>query len=167
MAFFAVLLVLATPFIEIALFIKVGQWIGVLPTIGLTLLSTMAGLAIVRAQGLSNLMAIQRAMGRQELPFGGVIHAVFIALAGFLLALPGFFTDGIGLLLLIPPVRTWLGRLMVSRLQFTVQAGAHRQDFTGASPTVVDGEFWEEENMSAQRRGPDPLPPPLPPKAND
>jgi UPF0716 protein FxsA len=171
------LLFLATPFIEIALFIEAGRQLGVLPTIGLTILSTIVGLAIVQKQGLSNLMKMQSALSREEMPIAQIIHAMFLALAGLLLIIPGFFTDFLGLLLLIPPIRAFVGRRILTNMRMTMHSGSgtsfHAGDtgnFHSASQDdVVEAEFWEVSGDKATGQNPR-LPPKiqgLPPKAND
>lgn len=62
------LLILALPFIEIALFIKVGGWIGVWPTLGLVILSAVVGTAVVRAQGVQQLRRLQTAVEENRDP---------------------------------------------------------------------------------------------------
>lgn len=102
------------PIIEIALFILVGGAIGVLPTILLVILSAVAGVAVMRRQGLAARADLRRAMTEMRDPSDPLAHGALILLAGMLLVLPGFFTDAIGILLLIPAVRRlligWMGR---------------------------------------------------------
>ena len=100
------------PIIEIALFIQVGGAIGVLPTILLVILSAMLGSWVMRRQGLAAMADLQRAVTEMRDPTDPLAHGALILLAGMLLVLPGFFTDAIGIALLIPAVR----RLLISRL---------------------------------------------------
>jgi UPF0716 protein FxsA len=103
---------LALPFIEIATFIKVGATIGVLPTLAAVLLTSIAGGLVLRHQGLSLAARIQGAVRQGELPGRTLFDAMAVFMAGMLLLVPGFVTDIIGLLLLLPPVRDLLyGRL--------------------------------------------------------
>jgi UPF0716 protein FxsA len=97
--------ILALPFIEIATFIKVGGLIGVVPTLGAVALTTLAGVLVLRQQGLSLATRIQNALREGALPGRTLFDAMAVFMAGFLLLVPGFFTDIIGLLLLLPPVR--------------------------------------------------------------
>jgi len=99
------LLLLAVPVIEIALFIQVGGLIGVWPTIGLVLLSAAMGAALLRAQGLSALGQVQARLQAGEDPGPALAHGALILVAGLLLLTPGFFTDALGLALLVPPLR--------------------------------------------------------------
>ena len=97
---------LLLPLAEIAMFVLVGQKIGVMATIGLVLVSTLLGLVVIRRQGLGmakNLNAAQ--MNPDEAGtrvMGGMLHMV----AGLLLAVPGFITSALGLLLLLPLTHT-------------------------------------------------------------
>lgn len=100
------------PIIEIALFIIVGGAIGVLPTLALVVLSAVAGSWLMRRQGMSAMADMQRAMTEARNPADPLAHGALILLAGMLLILPGFFTDALGVLLLIPPAR----RLLITRM---------------------------------------------------
>jgi len=93
------------PLLEIAGFIIVGGWIGVLPTLLLIVLSAMLGLFILRIQGFVTLMQVQRRIQRGEHPATEVLSGALLMLGGLLLVIPGFITDIAGLLLLIPVVR--------------------------------------------------------------
>jgi len=99
------LLLLALPIVEIAVFIEVGKWIGVWPTILLILLSSLAGFQLMRHQGLATLARARAAVQRNEPPIGELLDGLSILLAGFLLILPGFVTDLLGLLLFVPWIR--------------------------------------------------------------
>lgn len=100
------------PIIEIALFILVGGAIGLLPTLALVILSAVVGSWLMRRQGLSAMADMQRAMTEARNPADPLAHGALIMLAGVLLILPGFFTDTLGVLLLIPAVR----RLIILRM---------------------------------------------------
>lgn len=108
---------LAVPLIEIALFIVVGQAIGLGPTLALVLLSAVAGVLIIRWHGLALLRAIQATMGRGLLPGQTLADTMMVWLGGALLIVPGFFTDFIGLVLLVGPVRRLIYSLLRNRMQ--------------------------------------------------
>lgn len=110
------LIILALPILEIAAFILVGGQIGVLPTIGLVVLATIAGGILLRIQGFGALRRIQRDMEEQRDPGREIAHGAMIMLAGILLLIPGFITDIIGLLLFIPPVRDLAWRFLRTRM---------------------------------------------------
>lgn len=93
------------PIIEIALFIQVGGWLGLLPTLLIVVLTAITGTALMRQQGLQALARLQERLSSGGDPVGPIAHGALILVAGILLLTPGFFTDTVGLLLLLPPVR--------------------------------------------------------------
>ena len=111
------LLFIALPVAEIAVLIKVGSAIGVLNTIGLLILSAMVGTALVRAQGIATLGRVQDSLARDIFPAKAMFDGICLLAAGFLFLVPGFVSDVIGLLLVLPPVRTLLRRLIWRHLE--------------------------------------------------
>ena len=99
------LIFVGLPIVEIALFILVGGAIGVLPTLMLVVLAAVVGIGIVRMQGLTALARLQETVDRGGDPVGPIADGALKAIAGLLLMVPGFLTDALGLLLLLPPVR--------------------------------------------------------------
>lgn len=93
------------PLLEIALFIVVGRQIGVVPTIALTVLTTIVGISLARIEGFATLRAVDEGLKRGEPPVKEMLSGALIVIGGILLAIPGFFTDAIGVLLLIRPLR--------------------------------------------------------------
>ncbi|MEO8884022.1 MAG: FxsA family protein [Devosia sp.] len=123
MAFRAMFLVLlAIPLIEIALFIVIGQAIGVWPTLAGVILGAVIGSMIVRHQGLKLLGEIRNTMGRGQLPGLKLADAMLISIAGVLIAVPGYFTDLVGLLLVLPPVRTAIYGFLKRRMRVIGEA---------------------------------------------
>ena len=105
----------AVTLIEIALFIVIGQAFGVLSTLLAVLLMAMLGVAIIRRQGLSVLAQLRATMDTGKLPGRTIGDAMLVGLAGILMIIPGFFTDFVAILLLIPAVRTALFRFVGRR----------------------------------------------------
>ena len=148
------LLLVAVPIIEIALFIQVGGWLGLWPTIGIVILTAAIGTMLLRAQGLATLGELQRRLSTGEDPSATLAHGAMILVAGVLLLTPGFFTDGVGLLLLTPPVRAGAIRFARSRMtSIHIRGhmsagrrgpGAHQSGTHGpgaGGPGAVDGEY--------------------------
>jgi UPF0716 protein FxsA len=152
----------AIPFLEIALMIKVGQYIGFWQTVMLICLSMVGGTYIIYEQGLVGLQRSIDAMSRGRTAAGPLLDGAFIIFAGFLLIIPGFLTDIIGLVLLVPPVRrrcarwcvryllgaetSWSGRqkdaeATNSRQQEPWPRPADRSDPKRQDGPVIDGEF--------------------------
>jgi UPF0716 protein FxsA len=119
---FAIFLVV--PLIEIACFVIIGSAIGLWPTLAGVLLMAVAGSLILRWQGLALLNEIRTSMGQGRLPARALADAMMVAIAGVLLLTPGYFSDLIGILLLIPPVRTLLYRFLASRVRVVSTRGA-------------------------------------------
>lgn len=99
------LLFIAIPLVEIFLFLLVGRQIGVLPTFAVILLTGVFGAALARSQGLRTLAKYRDATAQGRLPAEAVIDSLLILMAGALLIIPGFLSDAVGFLLLVPPVR--------------------------------------------------------------
>ncbi len=104
------------PLIEIACFVLVGQAIGLWPTLLAVVVMAFLGAAIVRFEGMAVLAQMRRTMQEGRLPARTLADAMLIGLAGILLLIPGFFTDFLGILLLIPPVRALIYRFFSSRV---------------------------------------------------
>lgn len=152
-------LLVAVPIVEIALFIQVGGWIGLWPTLALVVLTAVAGAVLMRAQGRGALVELQSRLDRGGDPTGPMAHGALILFAGALLLTPGFFTDATGLLLLLPPVRSALIAWGATRLAGHVRV-RHAAFRTGPGPRgdVVEGEFTvvDEAPEDDDRDGPRP-----------
>ncbi len=117
------LLFTVIPIIEVYLIIKAGQIIGPLPTVLLLLAISGAGAWLVRAQGFATLRGIQAELAQGQLPAGRLMDGAMVLAGGVLLLTPGFFTDLLGLLFLIPLTRTPLKRLIGSWLRRRLDRG--------------------------------------------
>lgn len=137
------LLLLIVPLIEIGLFITIGQRIGVWPTLGLVLLTAVAGSILLRQQGMGVIRQLRRDIEMRRVPAGPLAHGAAIVVAGLLLLTPGFLTDTIGLLLFVPAVRRWLWRLVAERVVTVVRTDTARRK--AGSERVVDLESDEFE----------------------
>jgi UPF0716 protein FxsA len=148
------LLLLGLPFLEIAVFILVGGAIGVLPTLALVLLAAVAGMAVIRSQGVRALGRLQASLETGGDPSGPLAHGALIVVAGVLLIVPGFLTDATGLLLLVPGVRRWLIHQGASRA--TVRAASYVRS-RGPGPRepldTIDAEYEVVDEGAGQRRG--------------
>ena len=102
------------PVSEIYILIAIGGQIGILPSIGLVILTGIVGASLARSQGLQTLGRIRESFQQGVVPGEELLNALLIAIAGIVLLTPGFLTDAAGLFLLIPATRTlcreWLKR---------------------------------------------------------
>lgn len=109
-------LFLALPLLEIAGFVVVGKQIGALATVGLVLASTIAGSLLLRHQGFGVMRRARAEMDAGRDPSRQLAHGAMIVLAAVLLIVPGFITDIVALLLLLPPVRDFAWLKLKSRI---------------------------------------------------
>jgi len=132
------LLFIGVPLIELYLLIQVGSEIGALPTIGLSILTAILGAYLVRLQGFSVLRRVHDLMDRDQVPALEVLDGALLLMAGLMLLLPGFLTDALGFLLLIPPLR----RRLIRRFVRLVPVAPGDRDQAGQR--VIEGEFRRE-----------------------
>lgn len=158
------LLFIIVPIIEIGLFIQVGGFLGLWPTIGLVLVAAFVGASLVRSQGVATLLSVQQRLAQGELPAQQIMEGVMLAVAGVLLLTPGFLTDALGMLVLLPAPRAMIAKTLMSKMVIRSVGGqsgfghdpfshdpfSHQDPFhrDGASPFESDstqGETFEGE----------------------
>lgn len=131
--------VLAWPMAEIAVFILVGERIGLIATVLGVFATAAVGLYLVQAQGVGVIARLRAQMDRGEAPTEEAAHAALIAAGGILVLIPGFITDALGALLLIPPVRSFLIRHSGGNVRVVMTGMRERQ----RTDTVdLDPEEW-------------------------
>ncbi|MGR3983697.1 MAG: FxsA family protein [Gammaproteobacteria bacterium] len=117
------LLFLLVPLVEVYFLIEIGGRIGAFPTIALVVLTAALGAMLVRAQGFSTYLRVQRQLALGESPAQMLLEGLALFVAGALLLTPGFFTDAVGFALLTPPLRR---RIIEALLQRALRAQARR-----------------------------------------
>jgi UPF0716 protein FxsA len=139
------IVLIAVPLLELAVIIKVGGSIGVLPTILLLVGVAILGTVLLRSQSRMALRRASEALSSGRPPVDSVVDAVGLLIAGALMLTPGFLTDIIGLLLLIPPLRRRLARWIFAKAAGRVVFGGtgfNRGPEKRPGPgTVIEGEF--------------------------
>jgi UPF0716 protein FxsA len=110
MALLLVLLFLVAPLVELAVIVQVASTIGVLDTIGLLILMSLVGAWLARREGLGVLRRIQDALDHGRMPSTEVADGALVLLAGALMIAPGFVSDTLAILLLLPPTRALVRR---------------------------------------------------------
>ncbi|MCB6177916.1 FxsA family protein [Rhodobacter sp. Har01] len=133
------LAILAWPMIEIGLFVVIGGRIGLLNTLAWVILTGFAGVLVLRAEAARNQVRLREGLSALGRPQDGMGRGMFRMMAGLLLILPGFLTDALGLILLIPPLQDLLSARMMARVkvvQTGTRAGHHEAE-------VIEAE-WEE-----------------------
>lgn len=137
MAWLIVAGVISLPVMEIMVWIKTAELIGAGSTILLSILSFLVGMTILRRQGLAMLLNARARMELGELPVQAAFDGLCLTAAGLLLVIPGFLTDILALLLLLPPVRSGLRLWVASRLT-VVQT---QQSGPSTGPVTIDGDY--------------------------
>ncbi|HEX5622610.1 MAG TPA: FxsA family protein [Solirubrobacteraceae bacterium] len=121
-----VLLFIAVPIAELAVIIQVGQAIGVWWTIGLLIADSILGSWLMRHQGRSSWRRFNEAVAGGRVPAREVLDGALVIFGGALLLTPGFLTDILGLILLIPPTRAVVRKILARRLTHRMVVAAHR-----------------------------------------
>ncbi|MEJ6708526.1 MAG: FxsA family protein [Amylibacter sp.] len=148
------LIFVAIPIIEIALFIQVGGWLGLWPTLAIVVLTAVIGTYLLRLQGMAELAKLQGSMSSGQSPVGPIANGALILVAGVLLLTPGFFTDAVGFALLTPPVRAVVIKWATAKF-----AGRSNVDFTHPHQTqardsgAVDGDYVVLDDDEPSRPG--------------
>jgi UPF0716 protein FxsA len=153
MALFLVLVFVVAPLVELAVIVQVAGTIGAFNTIGLLVVVSLVGAWLARREGIGVVRRIQAALDRGRMPSAEVADGGLILFAGALMIAPGFVSDALAILLLLPPTRALvrgpLMRYVARRSPVTVMSGAGRR---GGGPRpggadaddVWDVESWEE-----------------------
>jgi UPF0716 protein FxsA len=121
-----VLLFIAVPIAELAVIIQVGQAIGVWWTIGLLIADSILGSWLMRHQGRTAWRRFNEAVATGRVPAREVLDGALVIFGGALLLTPGFLTDILGLILLIPPTRAVVRKILAARLAHRMVVAANR-----------------------------------------
>ncbi len=135
---------ISLPFIEIYLLIAVGKQIGLLPTLALIILAALVGVAMLRSQSTTLLKHCQAQVQRGEVPAQAMLEALLLLIGGVLLITPGFITDVLGFLCLLPWSRRWLIAYFSSRviLSSAISPAPHHTPPPHAA--TLEGEYKRE-----------------------
>lgn len=120
------ILFVLVPILELVLLIQLGRVVGVLPTVGLVLLTGAVGAWLARREGLRVLFRFQNELASARLPAQSAFDGVCILVGGAFLLTPGVLTDLVGFALLLPPSRRWLQKKIRRGLQRRIEEGTVR-----------------------------------------
>ena len=126
--------IIGIPLIEIYLFIKIGSQIGAFNTVLLILTTAIAGVAYARYEGFNTLKSGMRQLIKNEIPIYEIISGATLAFAAFLLIFPGFATDILGILLVIPITRRLILGIFINKKKYEKKS---------EKKNYIDGEFEE------------------------
>ncbi|EJM02910.1 protein affecting phage T7 exclusion by the F plasmid [Pseudomonas sp. GM102] len=152
------LLFVLFPVLELFVFVKVSGAIGFFPALLLVILGSMLGVFVLRVAGLATALRARESLNRGELPAQTMLEGLMLALAGGLLILPGFVTDVLGLIMLLPISRRLLANKMRRRAEeqamrqrafaddLQPRGGPAPQQPLGREPNVIEGEFEHRDS---------------------
>lgn len=152
-----VLLFILLPALELVLLIKLGSFIGALPTVAIVFITAILGASMLRREGFSTLMKAQQRLESGQMPATEVVEGALLVVAGAFLLTPGFITDAVGFACLVPGLRHQMAAAILKRMTVQVttagmgpMGGAsfgHRPD--GHPPQhdsqVIEGEFQRRD----------------------
>ena len=131
----AILLIIIVPIIEIYLFIKIGSQIGALNTVLLILLTAFVGLIYARYEGFNTLRSAISQLVKNEIPMFEIMSGAALVIGAFLLILPGFLTDTLGLLFVIPITRKIFFKKITS-------------NYKDKKKNFIDGEYEDIDDLN-------------------
>ena len=131
----AILLIIIVPIIEIYLFIKIGSQIGAINTVLLILLTAFVGLIYVRYEGFNTLKSAISQLMKNEIPMFEIMSGAALVVGAFLLILPGFLTDILGLLFVIPITRKIFFKKITS-------------NYKDNNKKIIDGEYEDIDDLN-------------------
>jgi UPF0716 protein FxsA len=140
------LLFLIVPLVEIYFLITVGGVIGAVPTIALVVFTALLGAMLLRFQGLATLQRTRMTMAQGQVPALEMLEGVLLVFAGALLLTPGFFTDAIGFLFLVPPLRQALIRWFLSKSEIHAQPRPGPAQGRRHEPYTIEGEYRRDDD---------------------
>jgi UPF0716 protein FxsA len=137
------IIVLIIPFAEIYLLLQVGGIIGALPTIFLVVFTAVLGSWLLKQQGFATLQRFQASLAQGVLPAQEMLEGVLILLGGALLLTPGFITDMIGFVCLVPQLRAKVANYVIENKM--IQTIHPFQQAKAAEKDVLEGEFRKDD----------------------
>ena len=142
------------PIVEMYLLIEVAERIEALPTIVLVMLTAVLGVSLIRQQGLSTLTKGIGRLNQAEIPAAEIIEGVLLAVAGAFLITPGFLTDFIGFMIIIPIIRRIIALMLLKRMAARADFRTNGHEFGGGSDktrdtsgSVIEGEYEKKDQF--------------------
>ena len=135
------LLIILVPILEIYLFIKIGSQIGAFTTISLIFVTAIVGVYYARYEGLNTLRSGVSQLYKNQMPLFELISGAALAVAAFLLILPGFATDLLGFLIIFPLTRKIFFQLLSKKTKSEI----HIKD------DLIEGEYEDKENENDKK----------------
>jgi len=138
-------LFLIIPIMEVYLLIEVGGYIGAGWTILLVVFTAIIGVNLLRQQGISTLMRANQVMSQGQVPAMEMMEGLFLAVGGALLITPGFFTDIIGFICLIPFTRRGIIQYLLLNSTIKSSYTVHQEHEVSENKHTIEGDFRRED----------------------
>lgn len=145
------LLLVVAPLVELYVIVRMAQLIGLLPALGLLVVLSLLGAWLVKREGIAVLLRLRTSVASGEMPTRSLVDGGLIVAAGALCIVPGFVSDSIGLLLLVPPVRSFVRDRLIARWSIP---GSSRLSNRFRSSVVIDVEHLGDITPDRRRSTP-------------
>ncbi len=144
------LIFITSTLLELYVLISVGEVIGAFPTISLVILTALIGSILLKHQGLHTLTNVQESIKNNEIPAFYLLEGLIILVSGILLLTPGFITDAVGLLGLIPLsrrffIKTILEKYIKNNITYQSNRSQTRIYTKDKTTNTFEGDFWEDK----------------------
>jgi UPF0716 protein FxsA len=145
------LIFIVVPILEMLVLIEVGSVLGSVPTVALVFLTAIIGVTMLRHQGLSTLFSFNQKINSGEIPAEELLSAVMLLLAGAFLLTPGFVTDSVGFLLLMPPFRKAFAAYLIEQGMLKAVGGFQQSEFSSffEERSEVQGSVYEARRRAS------------------
>ncbi len=144
--FIFLLIFVGVPAVELYFMVQVGAEIGAFSTVMLVLFTAALGGVLVRAQGFTTAMRVRESMGRGEVPAIEMMEGILLLIAGLSLLLPGFVTDALGFICLIPSARRGIVLWFLKRSNAIWPASSSVRPRSDSDPRIIDAEYRREDD---------------------
>ena len=129
------------PLLEMFILIKVGNGIGAFSTVVLVVLTATVGTMLLKHEGLATLSRLKQKIRLREIPDTELMEGIMLMVGGALLLTPGFVTDSIGLICLIPRSRRPIARWLVRKVTSHIDNASHQSD----KRNIIEGEYYKDD----------------------
>lgn len=148
-----IVLFIIVPIIEITVLLQVGGWIGVVPTVAFIIITAVIGVNLLKRQGFNVWADIQKKMAQGQIPALEMASAAQLIFAGALLVTPGFVTDLIGFLLLLPTIRNLVAYRLIGRWSSKINQPSKNNEYhyrTSYQATFQEHDKTQDQNTHHQ-----------------
>lgn len=147
-------LLILIPIVELIVIVQMAHAIGVFPALLVLVLVSFVGAWLVKREGLGVIRRTREQITRGEIPTGPLVDGLLVVIAGAMLLFPGFVTDAIGLLLLVPPVRALVRRLLIGRFRTRIDRSGSGRVYDVRTVRYVQSTYDPTDGTSNPPRSP-------------